>query len=304
MPADSRGRLGEASLPRMATEACEVEAPCHRTTPSFPSPPRPRVARAATANRTAPATWNCTRAVPSVFCAAPRRPRIWRRARRISDCPRSRCAIAMACMVHRVFFQAGRDQGVRAIVGAEITLEDGSALPLLAATRTGYQNLCQLITEAKSTERDPRRHVLTLDKGKNGGGDAEDFVKSQDMTSLPRKRPCYATWEELARFSEGLVALTGDDEGPLLHAWRTRGEEAASPACATTPPRTPRGGPPASPHNAERPRRTCARRARCRRAFADLPHALTPTPCASPNGSSSPSKTSATVPRAFPCPPG
>ena len=122
------------------------------------------------------------------------------------------------------FFQAGRDLGVRAIVGAEITLEDGSALPLLAATRTGYQNLCQLITEAKCT---PRRHALTLDKTDNGSGGADDFVKGQDMTSLPRKRPCYATWEELARFSEGLVALTGDDEGPLLRAWRTHGEDAA-----------------------------------------------------------------------------
>ena len=51
------------------------------------------------------------------------------------------------------FYAAAREQKLRARVGAEITLEDGSVVPLLVATRTGYQNLCQLITEAKLTER-------------------------------------------------------------------------------------------------------------------------------------------------------
>src|SRR4051812_869487 len=44
---------------------------------------------------------------------------------------------------------------VRPRVGAEITMEDGTVVPLLAASRTGYQNLCQLITEAKLTPRSP-----------------------------------------------------------------------------------------------------------------------------------------------------
>ena len=115
-------------------------------------------------------------------------------------------------------FQAGRDQGVRAIVGAEITMEDGSALPLLAATRTGYQNLCQLITEAKGTERAGGRHTFAQERS---------GLDDEAAAALPRKRPCLATWEEVARFSEGLVALTGDEEGPLLRAWRARGEAAA-----------------------------------------------------------------------------
>lgn len=115
-------------------------------------------------------------------------------------------------------FQAAREHGVRAIVGAEITLEDGSALPLLALDRTGYQNLCQLITEAKCTPRTGSQHTFAQER---------TGLDAASAASLPRKRPCYATWEEIARFSEGLVALTGDAEGPLLRTWRSRGEPAA-----------------------------------------------------------------------------
>ena len=93
-------------------------------------------------------------------------------------------------------------------VGAEITMEDGSVVPLLVATRTGYQNLCQLITEAKFTPRAP----------------------GTDPASSERKRPCFATWAELARFSEGLIALTGDEEGPVRRAWQTQGSAAAANA--------------------------------------------------------------------------
>ncbi len=105
---------------------------------------------------------------------------------------------------------------VRPRVGAELTMEDGTVVPLLAATRTGYQNLCQLITEAKLTPRDPHR---TPPAPHEHAPDPRD-----------RKRPCFATWQELARFNDGLVALTGDEEGPLRHAWRTRGATAAAAA--------------------------------------------------------------------------
>src|SRR5688572_12092292 len=53
------------------------------------------------------------------------------------------------------FFGPARENGLRARVGAEITMEDGSVIPLLAMSQTGYQNLCQLITESKLTERSP-----------------------------------------------------------------------------------------------------------------------------------------------------
>lgn len=107
------------------------------------------------------------------------------------------------------------DNAVRPRVGAEITMEDGSVVPLLVASRTGYQNLCQLITEAKLTPRDP-------------GLALADLPLHTDPSE--RKRPCFATWAELARFSEGLIALTGDEEGPVRRAWRTAGATAAGTA--------------------------------------------------------------------------
>src|SRR5438552_15585375 len=47
------------------------------------------------------------------------------------------------------FHLAAKKLGVRAHIGAEVTLEDGSVLPLLVETRAGYQNLCRLITNVK-----------------------------------------------------------------------------------------------------------------------------------------------------------
>jgi len=78
-----------------------------------------------------------------------------------------------------------KELGVRAIVGVELTLEDGSVLPLLVRERVGYQNLCQLLT---------RSHLR--------GAKGESQIR----------------WEELEEFAEGLVALTGDEEGPVRGA--------------------------------------------------------------------------------------
>jgi DNA polymerase III alpha subunit len=84
-----------------------------------------------------------------------------------------------------IFKKSADEQGIRPIVGAEITLEDESVLPVLVKNRRGYQNLCQLLTRAH----------LRAEKGK--------------------PRVC---WNELPKFAEGLVALTGDEEGPLARA--------------------------------------------------------------------------------------
>jgi error-prone DNA polymerase len=84
-----------------------------------------------------------------------------------------------------IFGENAKEKGIRPIVGAEITLEDESVLPVLVQSRKGYQNLCQLLTRAH----------LRAEKGKS------------------RVR-----WEELPEFAEGLVALTGDGEGPLRRA--------------------------------------------------------------------------------------
>jgi error-prone DNA polymerase len=80
------------------------------------------------------------------------------------------------------FYLAGKRRGVRAHVGAELALTDGTHLPLLVMNRTGYQNLCRLITKIK----------LRSPKGEGA-----------------------ASYEELAEHSSGLICLTGSDDGPL-----------------------------------------------------------------------------------------
>src|SRR6185436_11142704 len=84
------------------------------------------------------------------------------------------------------FFGKAKETSLRAIVGVELTMEDGSILPLLAANRAGYQNICRITTRAH----------LRSEKGKAA-----------------------VWWHELPEYSEGLVALTGDEEGPLARAF-------------------------------------------------------------------------------------
>jgi error-prone DNA polymerase len=74
------------------------------------------------------------------------------------------------------FSVAAREHGVRPIIGAELSMEDGSILPVLVENRTGYKNLCELLTQAH----------LRSEKGK-----------------------CAVRWDELPQFAEGLVALLG-----------------------------------------------------------------------------------------------
>jgi len=79
------------------------------------------------------------------------------------------------------FASAAREQKVRPIIGAEVTMEDGSVLPVLVATKIGYANLCTLLTHA---------HL------RNEG-----------------KAECTVRWNELPEFSSGLVALLGLGNG-------------------------------------------------------------------------------------------
>ena len=75
------------------------------------------------------------------------------------------------------FYMAAKKIGAKAHIGAEITGDDGELYPLLVENRTGYQNLCRLITSMK----------LRAPKGQ--------AAASQD---------------ELYRFASGLVCLTGE----------------------------------------------------------------------------------------------
>jgi len=102
------------------------------------------------------------------------------------------------------FHMAAKKAGMKARVGAEVSCKfpaGGSAglrgqfrLPLLVSDRSGYQNLCRLITRMK----------LRAPKG-------EGAVR----------------FEELQEHAGGLVCLTGGDEGPLAAALAGGGMEAA-----------------------------------------------------------------------------
>jgi len=72
------------------------------------------------------------------------------------------------------------------------------SIPLLVRNRTGYQNLCRLITLMK----------LRVPKHAKPG-------------------ECAVTPEELAAHAEGLICLTGSDDGPLEKAFHRRDAEAA-----------------------------------------------------------------------------
>src|SRR5580704_2954275 len=64
------------------------------------------------------------------------------------------------------FHMAAKKADIRAHIGAEITCTDGHRYPLLAESRTGYQNLCRLITRMK----------LRAKKGE-GAATYEDFAE-------------------------------------------------------------------------------------------------------------------------------
>jgi len=94
---------------------------------------------------------------------------------------------------------SGQEAGVRALVGAELTMEDGSVVPVLVATKAGYSGLCRLITTVH----------LRSQKGEGR-----------------------VAWAELAAARAGLIALTGDEDGPMRRAWAEKGPAAAAVAGA------------------------------------------------------------------------
>jgi len=76
-----------------------------------------------------------------------------------------------------------RELGVHLIVGAQLTLDDGSIIVLLAQDRSGYANLCRLITDGR------RRSA---------------------------KGECSVTWDGVCERASGLIALWGGDQSLLV----------------------------------------------------------------------------------------
>ncbi len=111
------------------------------------------------------------------------------------------------------FHTSAKRSAVRAHIGAEISVtgfgprltppgwlphqhpKEPARLPLLCASREGYQNLCQLITQFKMREA----------------------TKSEGA----------ANFNDLGQYASGLICLTGGDEGPLAAALAHGGETAA-----------------------------------------------------------------------------
>ncbi|RDI52281.1 error-prone DNA polymerase [Microvirga subterranea] len=87
-------------------------------------------------------------------------------------------------------YQASRETGVRLVVGCRLDLTDGTSLLAYPTDRAAYSRLCRL-----------------LSLGKSRGG----------------KGKCLLSWEDLAAWSEGLLAiLLGDEADEVLKANLTR----------------------------------------------------------------------------------
>ena len=91
------------------------------------------------------------------------------------------------------FHLSMKKEGLKAYTGAEVLCTDGARYPLLASTRTGYRNLCRMITRMK--------------------------LRAGSKHPKPGHEPAVLP-EELAEFAEGLICLTGDAEGPLARGLR------------------------------------------------------------------------------------
>src|SRR5688500_4616224 len=89
----------------------------------------------------------------------------------------------------RFHFEA-LEAGIKPMSGAEITMDDGSVIPLLPINLAGYQNLCKLITTVKL------RHA----KGEH-----------------------FATRKDIEEHSSNLLCLTGGQDG-FMHASVKRGD--------------------------------------------------------------------------------
>ena len=92
------------------------------------------------------------------------------------------------------FYKAAQQAGIKALVGAETTLESGGRLTLLVENRTGYKNLCRLITTG----------ALGREKGMGR-----------------------VSFDQVAGHAEGLHCVTGGEESPVGRAIARGGSDSA-----------------------------------------------------------------------------
>ncbi len=103
------------------------------------------------------------------------------------------------------FASAARTLGIRPITGSELTLDDGSHLTLFCEDRTGYRNLCLLLTRA--------------------------HAETRTFTPEGRARRVAAphvSLEDVERHADGLVCLTGCAREGAVAGRIERGDEAGA----------------------------------------------------------------------------
>src|SRR3954471_24754391 len=114
--------------------------------------------------------------------------------------------------------QALKPLGIRPITGAELTLDDGSHLTLLCESRTGYSNLCRLITKAHAHTR--RWVRLGWDEPDENRRPRQDPIEGEPELPLT----------EVESHAEGLVCLSGCARDGLLARRVEAGEHGAAAA--------------------------------------------------------------------------
>ncbi|MDQ3586972.1 MAG: DNA polymerase III subunit alpha [Actinomycetota bacterium] len=123
------------------------------------------------------------------------------------------------------FVQATKPLGVRAITGAEVTLDDGSHITLLCESKAGYRNLCRLLTKAHAHTR-----VWAQDAGDGwaerwaldgrcaharerpaGGAQAERWSGEHrtDSSVEPKVGEPEVSLADVEAHAEGLICLSG-----------------------------------------------------------------------------------------------
>jgi len=110
---------------------------------------------------------------------------------------------------HPRFYQAAKKAGIKAIVGAELTLEDDSRLYVLVPDRERYRNLCRMLTASKCR--------VIRDDGPAG-------VDGNPTPVYPAKGESRISFDDLDRFGAGLIGLAGGARSPISRAL-IRGED-------------------------------------------------------------------------------
>lgn len=115
------------------------------------------------------------------------------------------------------FTRAAERVGIHPVIGAEVTMEDGSHLTILAENERGYATLARLLSAARlgwPTPDGPQPHSSST-ASPSRGTLTEDYPVLSGTTARP---PVALPWRWLAEYHDGLIILTGCRRGPLAHA--------------------------------------------------------------------------------------